>query len=521
MKRYSRNDVIAVSLTKAAAHEIAGRNVNIPKNRLCTLHSLCYRAIGGNIDVAESKTSEWNEYCAEENRYNLQLSSGMKVDVDDPYDDHRGSETEGDKLLQTMDVYRARMIPQERWITPVKKFADMWKTWKEESDVIDFTDMIEIALEEIHMPPLFPKVFLADEVQDSSKLELALMRKWGKKVERFVIVADPDQSIYGFRGAKPEAFFNPEIPERQYITLRQSHRVPKKIHGYAMRWINQIPDRKQVDYLPTDKEGEISCLPANFKNPTPLLFDLEDKLKAEKSVMILATCEYMLNDIIRALKNAGIPFHNEYRKKNGRWNPIRFGSEKRTTTIDRILAYLRANEEIEGWTGEDVKKFSEHLEAKKVFKYGMKSQLSELNDIPYIDLDELFHYFEEDEIVKAYFDALDGEKTGYELPWFKNSLLKSKRGQYDYPFQILSSLGIGGIKKKPLITVGTGHSVKGGEADVVYVYPDVSYSAKRAMDRDPEATSEMIRLFYVMFTRAREELVLCEPQRHYSVNLFI
>jgi len=65
--------------------------------------------------------------------------------------------------------------------------------------------------------------------------------------------------------------------------------------------------------------------------------------------------------------------------------------------------------------------------------------------------------------------------------------------------------------KKPQLIVGTIHSVKGGEADIVYVIPDLSKPQKKAWHGSRTEADALRRLFYVAGTRAREELVLCSP----------
>ncbi|HUX78338.1 MAG TPA: ATP-binding domain-containing protein, partial [Alphaproteobacteria bacterium] len=67
--------------------------------------------------------------------------------------------------------------------------------------------------------------------------------------------------------------------------------------------------------------------------------------------------------------------------------------------------------------------------------------------------------------------------------------------------------------KPPPITIGTIHSVKGGEADVVYLYPDISVAAatERMIGAGQESEDSLLRLFYVGMTRAYEELVLMSP----------
>jgi superfamily I DNA/RNA helicase len=51
--------------------------------------------------------------------------------------------------------------------------------------------------------------------------------------------------------------------------------------------------------------------------------------------------------------------------------------------------------------------------------------------------------------------------------------------------------------------------VKGGEADVVFLYPDVSWAGKQEWDAVGPRRDSVRRLFYVAMTRAREGLYLC------------
>ena len=56
--------------------------------------------------------------------------------------------------------------------------------------------------------------------------------------------------------------------------------------------------------------------------------------------------------------------------------------------------------------------------------------------------------------------------------------------------------------------VGTIHSVKGGEADVVYVAPDLSERGALEWESTNESRKDRVRrLFYVAITRAREKVV--------------
>ncbi len=69
------------------------------------------------------------------------------------------------------------------------------------------------------------------------------------------------------------------------------------------------------------------------------------------------------------------------------------------------------------------------------------------------------------------------------------------------------------LDREPRLHVGTIHSFKGAEADVVFLFPDVSTQAWEAYHRSSVGRDAINRLFYVGMTRARETLVLCQPAR--------
>ena len=66
------------------------------------------------------------------------------------------------------------------------------------------------------------------------------------------------------------------------------------------------------------------------------------------------------------------------------------------------------------------------------------------------------------------------------------------------------------LAQDPRVTIGTVHSVKGGEADVVYVFPDMSGAAWREMNNQ-DGVDAAIRVGYVAITRAAKKVVICDP----------
>ena len=57
--RYGAEGVLVTSFSRAAAAELAGRDLPIAPDRVGTLHSHCWHALGGP-EIAEANVDEWN-----------------------------------------------------------------------------------------------------------------------------------------------------------------------------------------------------------------------------------------------------------------------------------------------------------------------------------------------------------------------------------------------------------------------------------------------------------------------------
>ncbi len=72
---------------------------------------------------------------------------------------------------------------------------------------------------------------LVDEFQDINAVQRKLVRAWAKGGESLFVIGDPDQSIYGFRGASAACFdqLAQEIPGLRIYTLRENYRSTPQI----------------------------------------------------------------------------------------------------------------------------------------------------------------------------------------------------------------------------------------------------------------------------------------------------
>src|SRR5258708_3078720 len=107
----------------------------------------------------------------------------------------------GDPLLQRLNRCRGLMGHQDLWPADIGEFARAWTKYKREANLLDFCDLIERSLQDVHAAPGRPAVIFADEAQDLNPMQARLIRKWGDRAEYFVLAGDDDQTIYSFLGA--------------------------------------------------------------------------------------------------------------------------------------------------------------------------------------------------------------------------------------------------------------------------------------------------------------------------------
>lgn len=514
IEKYGIDNIMVASFTRTAARELVGRNQEA-SDSIGTLHSHCYRAIGKQ-DIAETKIDDFNK---EFPQFKLSEDSGAISIEDAAAEAGPMAKTIGDELYHRMNMLRARMIPMNLWPQNIQAFRNAWTTWKKFNHLIDFTDMIEIAYRDFDTAPGNPKIGFFDEAQDFTPLELALIRQWGRNMDYIVIAGDDDQLLYSWLGATAEAFLGVE-PEEKRI-LSQSYRVPAAVHRYAEQWIRKIKNRQEKEYKPRDFQGEVRMFNGgNYKEPDEIIRDAEQYMKAGKTVMFLASCSYMLNPLIYRLKEEGILFHNPYRVKQGAWNPLRAGKQGTASRVAAFMAGVPALNPREGttiWTKEEFLHWAEIIKATGNFPRGAKERLSEIvADMNEIDFFDLFEIFEDNSTIWQLMDELVPEKAA---KWWLENVQSSKVKASEYPLRlILRNKNLKILEEKPKVIVGTIHSVKGGEADIVYLFPDLSVAGMQGYVKSIEERDSVIRMFYVGMTRARETLVLCQAASNYAVR---
>jgi superfamily I DNA/RNA helicase len=516
--RYGERSVMVASLTRAAAHEVAGRIPTFPPQNIGTLHSFAYRGLDKPA-LAETPDGikAWNADAPPHLRLDATSRDTDYPDIE-PMPTTSGA-TAAD-LHSAYGILRARRADRSTYPPDVERFATRWEDWKRQTGRLDFSDLIDIAADELDAAPGDPAVFMVDEAQDMSAAEMRLVHRWGAAAGHLVIVGDPDQNLYEWRGSDPGEFARGDA-ESEHI-LKQTYRVPELAHAFAVDWIERTHGRRPIAYRPTSVRGDLARYGVQYRDRGGVA-TLIDRCAASaeegRTSMILASCGFMLNPIAAQMRADGVPFHNPYRPTHGGWNPLR-GAR-------RLLSLLRGDEAAWGreaaeWAWKDVWSFVEPMRA-EWFDRGGKALIERRAGRDRFGNEDAASAAIGDDGMRLLHDLLTPEAFGAvvsgDVSWWEASLLASWRPKVAYACEVARRRGAASLREEPRVVLGTIHSVKGGEADDVFVFPDLSDAAMKEWTGRESQRAAIRRLFYVAFTRTRGGLYLCAPSSPRAVRL--
>lgn len=117
---------------------------------------------------------------------------------------------------------------------------------------MDFTDQLQVALQILEDDPKALaaeqsryKVLIVDEAQDLNEIQFRMFQLAGAKADVMMYCGDDKQSIYGFRGAKPDNYVNlTKTPGFQTLLMTTNFRSGKEIVDAANRLIAHNEDRQ-------------------------------------------------------------------------------------------------------------------------------------------------------------------------------------------------------------------------------------------------------------------------------------
>jgi DNA helicase-2/ATP-dependent DNA helicase PcrA len=391
----------------------------------------------------------------------------------DQFEDVPSMTTANDPVLGLINLARLRQVPlreqynesniDQDWNT-VSYVDKCLREYKDKMGLYDFTDMLQAFVDQSEKYcPEFDLCFL-DEAQDLSNLQWDIADILDAHSKRMYAAGDDDQAIYRWAGANVDRFIN--LPGGSE-TLSQSYRVPSEVHKIAEGVVRRIARRFPKKYNPREESGRVARINT-----------IQSLDMTQGSWLILSQAGYQLTPVANDLKSNGYLF--TYRGH-------RSISEKISDAVNG-WEQLRKGKEV---TGEVVRKIYSFMSIGNRVKRGFK-KLPGVEDQDMVNMQDLIvnHGLLADTNM-IWSEAMD------KLPETDRAYITAllRRGEK-----------FNGI---PRITASTIHGSKGGEADNVVLFTDLSPAADEQMRINPD---DMHRVFYVGVTRTKQNLFIVDAE---------
>lgn len=360
--------------------------------------------------------------------------------------------------------------------------------YKRAHSVIDFTDMLELALAESE--PISIDYAIVDEAQDLSRVQWLLIEKLFSTARELYMAGDDDQAIYRWSGADVSEFQQRARQCDEIRVLDKSWRLPSSVFAVANRIIERVKgDRQAKAWSPRGEVGGVHAFTQLASVP----------LQREGTWYLLSRAKVHEIYYRRILRSAAIPYYLHHR-------PSIIHSE-----IRGLVAYgrLRAGMEID----------AAGVQALYAILADSALEAGEFRDAAK-DIDSAGSY------TRVWLAKELGLRTALNTAFYVDhpdhpiNLSFSTRYMY---FRYLSRCQQLKLDYYAPIRhhISTMHAVKGGEADHVVLLADVTPMIAEDMYMGGLARDDEHRVFYVGATRAKHSLWIARyPQASRNANVY-
>lgn len=248
--------ILMVTFTRNAAEEMQKKYKKmfpgVPCATFCTIHSFCYQVVLRDGGYKPTELLPANDI--------MYFMLGLIEEgdwVNDSADLAREVIGEISKIQNNyIDVrkYEPECCDKQDFIS----YYNAYKLYKERHHRFDMDDMLLIAKDVLENKPevlrKYRKMFRyiqCDEYQDTNYVQRDILYLLAGKGGNLCVVGDDDQSIYAFRGARPEIMlsFQKDYPTCKVINMSTNYRSAQKIVSVSDTLIKENKTRFPKDFI--------------------------------------------------------------------------------------------------------------------------------------------------------------------------------------------------------------------------------------------------------------------------------
>jgi len=237
----SPEEILGLTFTRKASGEMAERIVSLLRGnqagvpRITTIHGFCLEILrqdGDRIGLSPAFS-----ICPEPDREALVRaiiaeSGGRKINTK--------------TFLKYLPLLKRKALRDEEGNAPDDAIVETFRAYRKRLRDMGMLDLDDLEVEGLRLLEdnpdvaekyalMYPEIFV-DEYQDTNRIQVDMLKALIRAGRgRIVAIGDPDQAIYGFRGADLRNFFSfdTDFPGSTKIRLRQNYRSGGVILGGA------------------------------------------------------------------------------------------------------------------------------------------------------------------------------------------------------------------------------------------------------------------------------------------------
>ncbi|MBE5923462.1 MAG: ATP-dependent helicase [Lachnospiraceae bacterium] len=551
-------NILVITFTRASANEMEERFYKLYGSSLNrrptfgTFHSVFFYI----LKVAYGYDS--GNIFSEENKYTLvkELIAKRQLEYDD-------EEEVISDIISEISLVKGDMIDVDNYYSPTvgeEVFREIYREYNKTvaaNSKLDFDDMMVYCYDLLTKRPDILaslqkryKYILVDEFQDINKLQYEITKLLAKPDNNLFVVGDDDQSIYGFRGARPEIMlrFKEDYPNAQMTLLDVNYRCNANIVEGSARLIKNNSSRYEKTLVSSSGYEEpiyIHHMKSRSEENGHIL-EMIRKYHEQgipyNAMSVIYRTNAQAGSLAHRLLEFNLPFYtrdkvaciydhfavrtifdyiNAALGANDRAlflriinKPNRYISrdllDEKVVSLDRIKDKLGKKD----WIADRITQLSYDLELLTKLKpyaainfirksIGYDGYLSEYADFRHLNVDEFYDVL--DEVAEAARQYKTYEDWFASIAAYREELIAHSRANVK--------------EEKKGIAITTMHSAKGLEYDVVFIAEaneGLSPYKKAVLASDIE---EERRMFYVAMTRAKHHLHIYEVKHYYNREL--
>ncbi len=239
-----------------------------------------------------------------------------------------------DRIANLISRAKNRMITPEQMAQGMglghgeQAAAEVYRVYQEHllrANAADFDDLLLHVAKLLHENPDLRselddryRYIMVDEYQDTNSVQYTIVHGLSLDHRNLAVTGDPDQSIYGWRGANVQNIldFEQHYPDVQVVRLEQNYRSTPEILRVADQLIRNNRKRKHKDLF-TERPNGAGVRLRTYENSYREADDIADQIslavhsrkRRPKDFAIFCRTAALTRNFEHALRSRGLPYH--------------------------------------------------------------------------------------------------------------------------------------------------------------------------------------------------------------------